>query len=219
MGTRGFIGFVIDNEVKITYNHFDSYPGGLGVATLAAVRELAKDPIALTEAARALKLVNEEDIPTAEDIARLRQYHNDQVSTGSVTEWYSLMRNIQGEIAEYLKAGFMIDNHGFALDSLFCEWGYLVNIDSRAETATFEVYRGFQKQRPQRGLWAGRPTVKEQDEDRAEYQRALDAGEITQGQFDYFTNREYYAVEQVGSWPLNELPSDDALMAIKDEED
>ncbi len=35
----------------------------------------------------------------------------------------------------------MIDSESFATDSLFCEWGYLANLD----TDTLEVYRGFNK--------------------------------------------------------------------------
>lgn len=38
MGTRGFVGFVIDGQEKIGYNHFDSYPDGLGVDVLSWLR-------------------------------------------------------------------------------------------------------------------------------------------------------------------------------------
>ena len=30
MGTRGFVGVKVDNTIKGSYNHFDSYPDGLG---------------------------------------------------------------------------------------------------------------------------------------------------------------------------------------------
>ena len=30
MGTRGALGFKINGEYKVTYNHFDSYMEGLG---------------------------------------------------------------------------------------------------------------------------------------------------------------------------------------------
>ncbi len=38
-----------------------------------------------------------------------------------------------------LECGYMIDSLEFAKDSLFCEWGYLVNLDENV----LEVYRGF----------------------------------------------------------------------------
>lgn len=30
MGTRGALGFIKAGEHKVTYNHYDSYPEGLG---------------------------------------------------------------------------------------------------------------------------------------------------------------------------------------------
>ncbi len=35
----------------------------------------------------------------------------------------------------------IIDSQDFIQDSLFCEWGYVINLDDR----TVEVYTGFQK--------------------------------------------------------------------------
>lgn len=43
MGTRGTWGFVADGDEKLTYNHFDSYPDGLGVDVLDALREKIAD--------------------------------------------------------------------------------------------------------------------------------------------------------------------------------
>ncbi|SVD17359.1 uncharacterized protein METZ01_LOCUS370213, partial [marine metagenome] len=38
MGTRGAIGFTIDGQNKLTYNHMDSYPEWLGARILAMLR-------------------------------------------------------------------------------------------------------------------------------------------------------------------------------------
>lgn len=62
MGTRGFVGFVVDGVEKIAYNHSDSYPGGLGEdvrAWLAGV-----DLNATRELAVALKVVQPDTEPT-----------------------------------------------------------------------------------------------------------------------------------------------------------
>jgi hypothetical protein len=39
MGTRGTWGFVLDDREKLTYNHFDSYPDGLGADLLNWLRD------------------------------------------------------------------------------------------------------------------------------------------------------------------------------------
>jgi hypothetical protein len=49
------------------------------------------------------------------------------------------VRGMQGNLGEYLDCGFMPENNGFMFDSLFCEWAYVINLD----TEKLEVYRGF----------------------------------------------------------------------------
>jgi hypothetical protein len=44
----------------------------------------------------------------------------------------------------------MIDYHEFALDSLFCEWAYVIDLDREV----FEVYEGFSHEKPTTGRWA-----------------------------------------------------------------
>lgn len=135
MGTRGICGFVIDGQVKASYQQYDSYPSGVGAEVVAAILsgEIDADKV------RAIKLVNEDDKPTAEEVEQLRQFADTGVSTGQLTEWYVLLRKNHGDVLGHQSAGVMIDSHEFAGDSLFCEWAYLVNLD----TNTLEVYRGF----------------------------------------------------------------------------
>jgi hypothetical protein len=80
MGTRGFIGFVVDGVEKIAYNHWDSYPGGLGLDVLRWLRgEVGKMPDGMawaTEQVRALRVVDPQSSPTAEDIERLADFAN-----------------------------------------------------------------------------------------------------------------------------------------------
>ena len=40
MGTRGVIGFRIDDKDKVMYNHMDSYPEYLGVKILEDIDEI-----------------------------------------------------------------------------------------------------------------------------------------------------------------------------------
>ena len=144
MGTRGMIGFHLNGEDRGSYNHFDSYPEELGVGmvvqaktirdSLAWYRELALD-VAMIKDATA--------IPTEAERAKFDKYRGEQ-SEGlearghPEVEWYTLLRDLQGKLTESLQAGALIDGSDFILDSLFCEWAYIVNFDE----GTFEVYKG-----------------------------------------------------------------------------
>ncbi len=139
MGTRGFITFVVDGREMTTYNHFDSYPNGLGLDVLGWLVEAVKKDDTIGRV-RALQVVNGNAKPTTTQINRLRAFHNPNVSTGSPLEWYSLLRNTQGDCDAILKAGVMIDARAFPADSLFAEWGYVIDFDANM----FEVYQGFQ---------------------------------------------------------------------------
>lgn len=142
MSTRGLYGVVIDGEVKASYNHYDSYPEGLGLQIL---KEINAGTLT-ADRARTMQVVDEGSEPTNEQINIMVDagLHNPSVSTGQVAEWYSLMRESQGKLSVNLDVGFMIDSLDFAADSLFCEWGYLVNFD----TNRLEVYEGFNGHTP-----------------------------------------------------------------------
>jgi hypothetical protein len=62
---------------------------------------------------------------------------------GEKFDWYSFLREFQGNLDAYkgdLK--YMMDDSDFILESLFCEWAYIINLD----TNELEVYKGFQKE-------------------------------------------------------------------------
>jgi hypothetical protein len=65
MGTRGFLGFVLQDKEYITYNHFDSYPSGLGDAVLQWLRGEVENGQAGLDSIRqrvaALTLITDED--------------------------------------------------------------------------------------------------------------------------------------------------------------
>ncbi len=154
MSTRGLYGFVIDGTVKVTYNHSDSYPDWLGRNVLEFVRQLVKDGAVDSAAQRVhdLRVVTDETPVTDEDIETLRPWTN--ISVGSRRErpdWYQLLRDTQGNPDAILSSGYISDGADFALDSLFCEWGYVVDFDA----GVLEVYRGFQKAQPTAGRWVG----------------------------------------------------------------
>lgn len=159
MGTRGFITFVVDDIEKTTYNHNDSYPDGLGVDVLNWLRFAVSDPsdadaiASLRERIRALRVVDSESEAYEEDIARLAEFADLCVSTRDPREWYVLLGETQGNPGRMLQAGAILDASDFPADSLFAEWGYVIDLDAE----TFEAYEGFQRNPHTKGRFANRP--------------------------------------------------------------
>lgn len=150
MSTRGFIAFAVDGQVKVAYNHSDSYPDWLGVRVLRFLREA--NHAAIRKQAQALRVVTGGDKPTAEDAARLARWTDTGVGNQSTDDWYCLLRETQGDPAAMLDAGVIEDASGFPANSLFAEWGYVIDLDGDGR---FEVYEGFQRSPHNRGRFAG----------------------------------------------------------------
>jgi len=180
LGTRGFIGFIIDGTEKIAYNHWDSYPSGAGADVLWWLS--TTDLTEARELAGALRVVDSNSTPTAEDVERLRQFANLNVGRQSVDDWYVLLRETQGNPAAMLQAGVIEDGSLFPSDSLMAEWGYIVDFDA----GVFEVYRGFQKAPHDKGRFAAREPYK------PKHRPVV----------------EYWPCALVVSWPLDGLPSE-----------
>jgi hypothetical protein len=99
--------------------------------------------------------VDEDSTPTPEDVKRLGKHADPSVGSQSLTDWYVLLRNTQGNPAAVLEAGMMTDGEDFLQDSLFCEWAYVMNLD----TLTLEIYKGFQTKPHTRGRYAQIPVA------------------------------------------------------------
>ena len=150
MGTRGAIGFRINEEDKISYNHSDSYPTSLGVKVMEFVKATPDED--MRKMAKRIKMVKQDKKPTKKQIQTCMKAGvvNLGVSEGSEQDWYCLLRNAQGDLGAYAR-GYMIDSHRFLKDSLFCEWGFILNVD----TKELEIYRGFNKTAGGPGRYAG----------------------------------------------------------------
>lgn len=153
MSTRGFLGFVIDFQEKIAYNHHDSCPSRLGIDTLTWLRGAASDVAGLADRARELRVVSEDTGPSAADIERLRGFANLNVSEQRLTDWYVLLRETQGSPEAMLNAGVVLDGSEFPQDSLWAEYGYIVDLDR----GVFEAYEGFQQSEHIKGRFSRRP--------------------------------------------------------------
>jgi hypothetical protein len=212
MGTRGFLGWKIDGKITTTYNHFDSYPSGLGNSVLKALTDQLTEIRAaqngallhLPEAAvlilgakfRVLRTITENQQVSAADRKRLAHRHDSRVSTGKDT--YALLRHQQGDLTAILDDGITVRAHAnWPKDSLFCEWGYLVNFS--LPEPCLEVYRGFQHTAPTAGEWFrpnARPPMKPV------------YGNLPDGSWGITGRRrsEYYPVNRIASFSLLALP-------------
>ena len=137
MSTRGFIGFVEGDKEYITYNHSDSYPSGVGKGVLEWLKCAIDSVDAIRQRVRTVQFVDATKKPTPKQRAELRDKYHQNVSTGD--DWYAVLRGTQGDPAEILACGYMTDGRDFPLDSVWCEWGYLIDLDAE----TFEVYCGY----------------------------------------------------------------------------
>lgn len=141
MSTRGAYGFHKGGVDKITYNHFDSYPRILGreivefcrSTTIEEMNEIFDRIILVDEMQPATKEQQEECIKLG--------YLDLTVSAQTPADWYCLLRGAQGDLGAYKRGlRYMIDYSYFLKESLFCEWAYIINLD----TNQLEVYKGFQ---------------------------------------------------------------------------
>ena len=152
MGTRGIYGFRKNGVDKLSYNRYDSYPDYLGeqVCKFCAGYTLPE----MNDLFDKIVMVDESAKPTNEQIGQCMSagLADLSVSTQKVDDWYCLLRNAQGDLTvldKLVKSGgvaYMIDNQEFIKDSLFCEFGYIINLD----TNMLEFWVGFQRE-PQEG--------------------------------------------------------------------
>jgi len=125
--------------------------------------------------------------PTDEQRARLSEWSNSDVSTGD--DWYSVLRECQGDPEQTIASGHILDGLSFANDSLFCEWGYVIDFDARQ----FEIYKGFQTEAHSKGRF------------------------VADGEPGYISaSAEYYPISLVTSVFFDDIPQ---VISVEDSED
>lgn len=145
MGTRGVYGLRKNKQDKTSYNHFDSYPSGLGESIFAYIKKHSIEE--MNNLYDRLILVNETKSImelTAIERKKLKELiEYDDKGKMKETDMYWLLRTFQGDLckySEYADIDFMCNSNDFIKDSLFCEYGYIINLD----TNKLEVFEGFQ---------------------------------------------------------------------------
>lgn len=131
MSTRAVLGFAVDGEEKIGYNAVNSYPAGLGNEILTWLRSVDLNEIKAK--ARTLEIVNPKTTPSLEQIAKYKEYATSRITGGSPSDWYVLLRDLQGNLEGTLEVGVMLDG---TAEVEFAHYGYVIDFD----TDSLEVY-------------------------------------------------------------------------------
>jgi len=135
MGTRGLFGFLYKGRYYLVYNHFDSYPEGLG---RDLVYEIQHGQIGeWLELLTKLKVICDDDktLPTQEDIEKLAPYTELDVSDCSTDDWYCLTHKCQGSFIRVLESGYLLSylprgemERGLVGD-IMIEYQYILDFD------------------------------------------------------------------------------------------
>ena len=82
------------------------------------------DLVKLGEVFDSIQLVKQDDIVTEDIAENIPVEFQRQLCNGGQKTFYNYLRNAQGDLSVYLNGlKYMIDNHDFIKNSLFCEWG------------------------------------------------------------------------------------------------
>lgn len=102
MGTHGLLGFIIFGQRHAAYNHWDSYPQGLGEEIINFILSLKPEDYAtMARLVAEITWVDSESKPSPE----LQEYYqklgfsSTRVSKQTTEEWYCLLREMQGAAA------------------------------------------------------------------------------------------------------------------------
>jgi len=219
MGTRGAFGYIgtVEGEqlTKVTYNHWNSYPSGLGckIANYLKGKSTYDD---IHKDFSNIELVSHDDTPTLEQKldCTLAEITDTNVGGQSEEDWYCLLRGAQGDLDKHADVGYMIDSREFLYDSLFCEWAYILNMD----TNELEIYIGYQKEKDKvKGRYGDNDWFIAQLKNhpgfkaKPKYTKGLAAAEL------YGLDPEYYGVSLIKSIPFNEV-TEELMEEIEQEE-
>lgn len=135
MGTRGVFGFRLSGKEYVVYNHYDSYPDGLGVEVIKFIRSVNVENgwSKLRDLVSALSLVNPESKPDVATLARYDGLFSSMANNIHARTWSSIFSFISPLfILQAVYTGTLIH---FPDDALFlkswsCEYAYIIDIDA-----------------------------------------------------------------------------------------
>ena len=142
MSTRGLMGIKKKGELKAQYNHFDSYISGLGKDIINEINKIKKDDRleVLSKTFDNIILLNENDCIDDEikEYCLTKGAADLNVSSKSLDNLYCLLRNTQGNLGLYISGfKYMLNGNDFINDTLFCEYAYVINLDTKTLDITY----------------------------------------------------------------------------------
>lgn len=175
MGTRNLTAAIIDGEFKLAqYGQWDGYPEGQGATALAFLRSA--------------------DLEAFKDKLRKCRWSTDEyiAEVNATPNWPKvyphMSRDAGAEVLQMIADSpdglTLADQRGFAGDSLFCEWAYLIDFDKNL----FVAFKGFNKTPVPSGWFpSGAPWLEH--------------------------SGEYEPVMPIKAWPLDALPDEQEFIA------
>lgn len=143
MGTRNLTIIHKNGEYKVAqYGQWDGYPEGLGLSLLNFLKSVNIDSFR--------NAIDNVSFYTKEELEDINKYVEETRKSIPDYNWQKyfphLSRDCGGDILNYIVfkgVNKVKNNINFAADSLFCEWAYVIDLD----TNKFEVYQGFNKEK------------------------------------------------------------------------
>jgi len=144
MGTRNLTLVHLDGTYKVAqYGQWDGYPSGQGATILDFLKTWDRPDF--TTKVRACSFLSSEELTALDEKIKKKQIPD------WPKVWPHLSRDTGAKILQMIAAsknGLRLKNQlSFAGDSLFCEWAYVIDLD----TDQFEVLQGFNQQPLQPG--------------------------------------------------------------------
>ena len=161
MGTRNLTAVIKDGTRKIAqYGQWDGYPEGQGETILTFLQEPGNLEGLRTNVDLLHFTTDEENAAVLREQGCADLVDKEWVNMEEAARWDaalpSLSRNLGAGILNMVayngpEFGYRVkDDWEFGEDSLFCEWAYVLDLD----TDTLEIYQGFQKEVHDQGRWA-----------------------------------------------------------------
>ena len=150
MGTRNLTAVYRDGVHKVAqYGQWDGYPEGLGVTLLGMLTgDFIESLSSSLSKVRFIDDVKDKDFIESYNNNAPEWSNDPDNRTTEQKEWFrkfasrdlssKLLTNIIESTEEEI---LLFDKIEFAKDGLFCEWAYVIDLDSRE----FEVYKGFNR--------------------------------------------------------------------------
>ena len=143
MGTRNLVCVVQDGEYKVAqYGQWDGYPTGQGAVICEFLQRA--DLSQFRERLKGVTFIDAEEVDRRwkEAGAGDSGWVTMDVSDKMKDMYPELSRDAGAEVLNFInegKATELFNSINFAGDGLFCEWAYVVNMDSNE----LEIYKGF----------------------------------------------------------------------------